>query len=97
MFSCSRDVQVSQPKIPEDRFVSYEASLFILTQEEKLLGHDSLTLLHKTDSLQKSYHFSRGDVDQTMEFYHGHLDRWRDMLNKVGQNIEHAQRASKGR
>ncbi len=90
--ACSRNDQTPSPRIPEDRFASYYASALVITQEGKLLKYDTLMTRHRIDSLQRTYQFSKEDVEETMKFYHNDLNRWKDLNLKVVKNIEEMQK-----
>ena len=90
--SCSRNPQTIPPKIPEDRFTDYYAASLIIVQEEKLLGHDSLWMKHRIDSLRRSYNLKERDIQNTIDFYHDNLSRWREFNSKVIKKIEEIQR-----
>jgi hypothetical protein len=92
LVSCSRNFQAPSPKIPADRFINYYASSLIISQEEKLSGHDSTVTRHRIDSLQRWYKFSQKDVEKTIEYFHGDLNRWKELNLMVTKRIEEIQR-----
>ena len=92
VISCSRNYPVTVPKIPEDRFVDYYTSTLVVTQEEKLAGHDSLQVRHRIDSLQQRYQLNPDDIAQTIGYYHSDLNRWKALNLKIIKKLEDLQK-----
>ncbi len=89
---CSGKKEPEKPPLTDEQFIEYSVQSSIILREEKLAGHDSLTVSRRLDSLRAAQHISEEDVDKTVEFYHHHLDRWESVTSRMIRRLEEIQK-----
>ena len=74
--------------IPEDAFVRVYADMLIVNGQERMTNADTSQNRRMIDSVYRSHGVSRGDVGVTIDYYNSHLERWKDVLDKVDARLQ---------
>jgi hypothetical protein len=87
----------NKPSVLNDSlFVNFQADLMIAQEENRLEGHDSLSLSRKTDSLYTHYHITPSQHDSLMNTISSDLDDWKGFHLKVVKRLEYLYQTGAG-
>jgi hypothetical protein len=87
LISCGRQSHVDSI-IPEDAFIRVYADMLIVNGQERMTNADTSHNRRMIDSVFRSHGVSRGDMGVTIDYYNNHLDRWKDVLDKVDARLQ---------